>query len=315
MKTITILGCGAVGALYGLRLHNLLGKEHVCFLVDEARKERYMQEGIYLNEERAPFRYCMPEEAPIADLVILATKNHHLDVAVTMLQNVVGPNTAILSLLNGIESERVLSKAFGAEKILYSFAVGLNSTHVENRITYTKEGKIVFGEKSNIQGDRIKAIRSLFDQAGISYSVPENIERELWNKFMLNTAYNTISGLLAATYGDLDQEPVWHLAQNVSKEVQAVAKAEGVMLPDSLIKENHRIVTSLGYTGKTSMCQDMEAGRKTENQWFSGTVIKLGKQHGIPTPICETLSALVEARERISLRLGQAQPVPDVLLS
>jgi 2-dehydropantoate 2-reductase len=224
-----------------------------------------------------------------------------------MLKPVVGPKTAILSLLNGIESERELSKAFGKEKVLYSFAVGLNSTHVGNRITYTKEGRIVFGEKSNEETERVREISTLFDNAGISYVVPENIERELWNKFMLNTAYNTISGLLSATYGDLDQDPVWDLAKKVCKEVQAVAKAEGILLPDSLIEENHRIVTSLGFTGKTSMCQDMEAGRTTENQWFSGTVIKLGKVHGIPTPTCEVLSALVEARENVSLRLAQAQ--------
>ena len=307
MKHIAILGCGAVGALYGLRLHNLLGKEHVCFLVDEERKKRYTQEGIYLNDQIAPFQYCTSKEAPVADLIILATKNHHLTDAISMLQPVVGPETAILSLLNGIESERELSKAFGKEKVLYSFAVGLNSTHIGNRITYTKEGRIVFGEKNNEKTERIKEISALFDSAGVSYVVPENIERELWNKFMLNTAYNTISGLLSATYGDLDQEPVWNLAQQVCKEVQNVAKAEGVFLPDSLIEENHRIVTSLGFAGKTSMCQDMEAGRKTENKWFSGTVIKLGKIHGIPTPTCEVLSALVEARENISLRLGQAR--------
>jgi 2-dehydropantoate 2-reductase len=307
MKHIAILGCGAVGALYGLRLHNLLGKEHVCFLVDEERKKRYTQEGIYLNDQIAPFQYCTSKEAPVADLIILATKNHHLTDAISMLQPVVGPETAILSLLNGIESERELSKAFGKEKVLYSFAVGLNSTHIGNRITYTKEGRIVFGEKNNEKTERVKEISALFDRAGISYLVPENIERELWNKFMLNTAYNTLSGLLSATYGDLDQDPVWNLAQKVCNEVQSVAKAEGVLLPASLIEENHRIVTSLGFAGKTSMCQDMDAGRKTENQWFSGTVIKLGKVHGIPTPTCEVLSALVEARENISLRLGQVQ--------
>ncbi|MGE4453839.1 MAG: ketopantoate reductase family protein [Sphaerochaeta sp.] len=307
MKQITILGCGAVGALYGLRLYNLLGSKHVCFLVDEERKKRYTQEGIFLNGERAPFHFCTPQEANVSDLVILATKNHHLGDAISMLKPVVGPNTTILSLLNGIESERELAKAFGKEKILYSFAVGLNSTHVGNHITYTKEGRIVFGEKSNEKTERIKEISALFASAGISYVVPENIERELWNKFMLNTAYNTISGLLSATYGDLDQEPVWSLAQKVCREVQAVAKAEGVVLSDELIEENHRIVTSLGFKGKTSMCQDMDAGKKTENQWFSGTVVKLGKLHGIDTTTCEVLSSLVEAREHISLRLSQVQ--------
>ncbi|NCC91602.1 MAG: ketopantoate reductase family protein, partial [Spirochaetia bacterium] len=73
MNTITLIGCGAVGALYGLRLHQLLGKEQVCFLVDEERKNRYEQDGIFLNGERAQFTFCTPDTAPVSDLVILAT--------------------------------------------------------------------------------------------------------------------------------------------------------------------------------------------------------------------------------------------------
>ena len=305
MNTIILIGCGAVGALYGLRLHQLLGKEQVCFLVDEERKNRYEQDGIFLNGERAQFTFCTPDTAPVSDLVILATKNHHLEQAIGMMHSVVGPQTAILSLLNGIESERILAQAFGSERVLYSFAVGLDSNHTGNSIIYTKEGRIVFGEKDNSRSERVKAIAELFEKAHIGYVVPEDIHLQLWNKFMLNTAYNTISSLLGATYGNLKQEPVWDLAQRVCKEVQAVAAKEGVTLPDHLIEENHRIVTSLGFAGKTSMCQDMEAGRKTENPWFCGTVIKLGKEHGIPTPTCTTLSNLVEAME--SIRLGQAR--------
>ena len=158
MKTITLIGCGAVGALYGLRLHQLLGKKQVCFLVDEARKERYEQNGIFLNGERAEFAFCTPETASVSDLVILATKNHHLEQAIRMMHSVVGPETAILSLLNGIESERILAKAFGSDRVLYSFAVGLDSTHTGNSIIYTKEGRIVFGEKDNSKSERVKAI-------------------------------------------------------------------------------------------------------------------------------------------------------------
>lgn len=307
MKTITLIGCGAVGALYGLRLHQLLGGENVCFLVDEERKQRYEKEGLFLNEKSVEFTFCTAKTATVSDLVILATKNQHLDQAVELMRSVVGEKTAILSLLNGIESERILSKAFGSEHVLYSFAVGLNSTHTGNTITYTEEGRIVFGEKDNSRSERVKAISELFAQAHISSVVPEDIHLQLWNKFMLNTAYNTISSLLGATYGDLKQTSVLELAQRVCREVQAVAEMEGVILSDSLVEENHRIVTSLGFAGKTSMCQDMEAGRKTENPWFCGTVIKLGKEHGIPTPICTTLSSLVEAREQMQLRLGQAQ--------
>lgn len=306
MKNITLIGCGAVGALYGLRLHKALGKQHVCFLVDEDRKKRYEQEGIHLNGERAPFRYCTPKEAPVADLIILATKNHHLGDAIDLMRSSAGPKTTILSLLNGIESEQVLASAFGQEKILYSFAVGLNSTHVGNTITYTAEGRIVFGEKDNRKSERVEAIIALFEKAGIAYVVPEDIHVEMWNKFMLNTTYNTISSLLNATYAEFDQPSVLHLAHLICKEVQMVAQCEGVLLADSLIEQNHKIVCSLGSEGRTSMCQDMEAGRKTENAWFCGTVIKLGKKHGIQTPTCQALSLLVEAKEHIVLS-GQAR--------
>jgi 2-dehydropantoate 2-reductase len=306
MKNITLIGCGAVGALYGLRLHNLLGREQVCFLVDEKRKKRYEREGIFLNGQRAPFRYCTPEEAKPADLIILATKNHHLEDAIGLMRSSVGPDTAILSLLNGIESEQILAAEFGQEKVLYSFAVGLNSTHTGNAITYTAEGRIVFGEKDNKVSRRVTAIADLFEKAGISYLIPEDIQLEMWNKFMLNTTYNTISSLLYATYADFDQSAVLELAHLICREVQMVAAKEGVLLPDSLIEQNHRIVCSLGSEGKTSMCQDMEAGRKTENAWFCGTVIKLGEKHGIATPTCKALSLLVQAKEHMQLN-GQVR--------
>jgi len=301
MMNITLIGCGAVGALYGLKLHNLLGKEHVCFLVDEQRKQRYERDGIFLNGERAPFHYCTPEEAQPADLVILATKNHHLEDAIELMRSSIGPDTAVLSLLNGIESEQILASEFGQDKVLYSFAVGLNSTHTGNTITYTVEGRIVFGEKDNKRSIRVAAIADLFEKAGIAYLVPEDIQLEMWNKFMLNTTYNTISSLLFATYADFDQGAVLELARLICKEVQMVAAKEGVLLPDSLIEQNHRIVCSLGSEGKTSMCQDMEAGRRTENQWFCGTVIKLGEKHGVSTPTCQALSLLVQAKEHMLL--------------
>ena len=105
MKKITIIGCGAVGALYGLRLHRVLGSEGLAFLVDEERRERYGREGVIINGERAPFRFITACEAEVQDLVIVATKNHHLEDAITMMRPLVGAHTTILSLLNGIESE------------------------------------------------------------------------------------------------------------------------------------------------------------------------------------------------------------------
>ncbi|MDY0289037.1 MAG: ketopantoate reductase family protein [Sphaerochaeta sp.] len=312
MKTVTIIGSGAVGAMYGLRLRNLLGKENVIFLADENRRARYAKEPLYLNGKRADFTFVDPKDAQASDLVILATKNLQLEEAVRQIECAVGEGTVILSLLNGIESEVRLSEAYGEAHVLYAFAVGLNSTHVGNNIDFSEEGRIVFGEKDNSSSGRVQAICSLFERSLIRYVVPKDIRVELWKKFMLNTAFNTISALCRATYGDLKQESVKTLAWRASKEVQAVGEKEGVFLTDAMIEDNYAIVTALGYDGKTSMCQDMEAQRKTENGWFCSAVVRLGKKHVIPTPTCEVLSLLVEASEGVYLRQKEApvQPSP-----
>lgn len=307
IKTVTIIGCGAVGALYGLRLHQNLGFENVRFITDEDRKERYEREGLFINGKQVTFNFVTPEKAEKSDLVILATKNLQLEQAIVSISQAVGKQTSILSLLNGTESEILLSDAYGQEHLLYSFAVSLNSTHVGNHIDFTEEGKIVFGEKDNCISPRVEAICNLFNKAHIAYTVPQDIRLELWKKFMLNTAYNTISSLCRATYGDLKQESVQRLAYKVSKEVQAVGLKEGIVLTDDMIEQNYHTVTALGFAGKTSMCQDMEAGRKTENSFFCGTVVKLGKKYGIPTPTCEVLALLVEASENVQLRLASTR--------
>lgn len=296
MKNIVIVGAGAVGALYGQRLNSVCS---LSFLVDEKRKERYLRDGIFINGELAPFTYACADEIGVPDLVIVATKNHHLEAVIEEMRPIVGPATTILTLLNGIESEGVLAEAFGWGKILHGFAIGLNSTHVGNRIEFTAEGRIVFGERNNSPTDRVARLSELFASAGIDAVVPRDIRLMQWNKFMLNTAYNTISGLLSATYEQLDQKAVKELAYRVCSEVQAVALAEGVTIPDSFVEENHNLVITLG-DGKTSMCQDLEAGRVTENEWFAGSVVALGGKHAIPTPICQTLSLLVQAKEAIS---------------
>ena len=307
MNKITIIGSGAVGAMYGLRLHQLLGKEHVVFLADQQRRKRYAEEELFLNGEKVDFTFVDPKDAKPSDLVILATKNLQLEEAVRQIQGAVGEHTVILSLLNGIESEHILSEVYGSSHVLYGFAVGLNSTHIGNRIDFSEEGRIVFGEKDNSRSERIEAICTLFKRAHIQYVVPQDIRLELWKKFMLNTAFNTISALCRATYGDLKQESVRELAWNASKEVQAVGQKEGVFLTDAMIEQNYQIVTALGFEGKTSMCQDMEAGRKTENNWFCSAVVRLGEKYAIPTPTCAILSLLVEASEGVQIRLKASQ--------
>ncbi|WP_320129779.1 ketopantoate reductase family protein [uncultured Sphaerochaeta sp.] len=302
MKTVTIIGSGAVGALYGWRLAQALGNENVCFLAEGERRERYLQNGFVINGKQLFFNIVKPEDATPTDLVLIATKNHQLKEALEAIKKAVGENTSIISLLNGTQSEVLLTEAYGSDRVLYGFAVGLSSRHEKNHIDFTEEGKIVFGEKDNKRSHQVQEIEQLFTLAHIQYLVPQDIQVELWKKFMLNTAFNTLSSICLATYGDFKAESLKTLAWKTSKEVQTVAKAEGILLTDEMIETNYKTILSLGSEGKTSMFQDMEAGRKTENQWFCGTVSQLGLKHDIPTPVCDTLSLLVEGCEQARFR-------------
>lgn len=309
IQNIAIMGAGAVGALYAYKLQKALGQEHVRLIADAKRKQRYDRDGFILNGETVRFTTVTPDtETGPADLIILATKNLQLDEAVASVANQVGPQTILLSLLNGIESENRLAEAYGIEKVLWGFVTGLNSVHEGNKITFTQEGIIIFGENDNSRTERTATLERLFRQAGINCRVPEDIHHEMWWKFTLNTGYNTLSAVCRADYGDCNKIPAFRTCVDmVFNEVVQVAAAEGIVLSEEDIERIHTTLASLSDEGKTSMLQDIEAGRPTENNWFCGTVSRLGKKHGIPTPVCDFLANLAEASERVQIKRHHAR--------
>ena len=297
INSVAVIGVGAVGCLYSARLSQYLGKEHVQILATGERLRRYKKEGFFLNGEKVDFNYVDAQKATEADLVILATKNLQLEEAIDTIKQCVGENTTIMSLLNGTESEEALQKTYGEKKVLYSFAVGLSSKHEGNRIQFDSSGRIVFGEKDNRKTERILAIETLFNNSGITCNVPADIRLELWKKFMLNTSFNTLSAITSSHYGDFGNESIQTLVRMSSQEVIAVANAQGIALTEQMVEDNLKTILSLNSEGMTSMFQDMAASRKTENDWFCGTVVKLGKRYHIDTPVCQILSLLVKSCE------------------
>ena len=117
----------------------------------------------------------------------------------------------------------------------------------------------------------------------------------LWLKYMLNVSANQSTAILRMTFGEmLENKKFMDFAVNVMKEVQAVAKAEGVKNTDDMIEKTVKHLQTMMPEGKTSMLQDVEAGRKTEVDMFAGTMVKLGAKHNIPTPYNKILKELVE---------------------
>ena len=281
IQNVLICGLGAIGSIYADKIKD------AKILVDEQRLERYKKNPTTFNGKVMELDYILPDDDFKADLIIIATKYDGLADAVKNIQNFVGDDTLILSLLNGVTSEKFIAERYGAEKIVYSYFIGHSAVRDGRNITQDGVNTIVMGANARIQ--------KYFDKVGINYEIPDDIIRSMWLKFMLNVSSNQTTALMRLTFGDmLNNKKCMEFVVNVMKEVQTIAKAEGVQNTETMIDDALEALNMMCPEGKTSMLQDVEAGRKTEVDMFAGVMIELGKKHNIPTPYNKVLKELIE---------------------
>jgi len=264
----------------------------VSLLAGGDRGVRLNEEGVTVNEKRYMIPVVTPEESgPPVDLIIVAVKDYHLSTAITDMANLVGPSTTIISVMNGIESEERIGLVYGREKLLLAVAVGIDAVREDNCVRYTTQGRLLFGEENNTRvTKRVKALQALFDRAGIVWETPVDMVRTMWWKFMINVGVNQVSAVLRASYGVFQRSAeAKALMESAMREVIVLGEAAGVRLDEEDIMDWYAVLGTLSPEGKTSMMQDMEAGRKTEVEMFAGKVMKLGGERGIPTPVNDTL--------------------------
>ncbi|NEU31384.1 ketopantoate reductase family protein [bacterium LRH843] len=298
INTVTLIGLGAVGAAYGTKLQEGL-QDSFRVVANPERIQRYENNPLQVNGKEYRFNYIIPEtKTEPADLVIFAVKNAELAEAMKDLTYHIGPDTIILSLLNGISSEEEIFNKYGNHHILHSMTVGIDAVRENNQITFASLGKIYFGEKDQSLSNDALAVKELFERVGIDYEIPENMWRTLWWKFMMNVGVNQVSAILRAPYGTFHKVPsALELVESAMYEVVALSEKTGVFLNEDDIKKVRSTIYALAPGGKTSMLQDVEAGRKTEVEYFGGTVCTLGKQHQVPTPFNEYLCRMIQAIE------------------
>jgi len=299
-KRIAVVGAGAMGSFYASKLAD--SEPGSVFLIAAGeRYDRLKNRGFTVNGKAYRLPVLSPEkEAGPADLVIVAVKHHHLEAAIGEMRPFVGDGTLFLSVMNGIDSEERIGAAFGAGKVLYAVAVGIDALREGNAMTYTTQGKLFFGEKENrVLSERVRRLQALFDRAGIVYETPEDMLRILWWKYMINVGINQVSAVLRAPYGVFQTSPeARELMDSAMREVTAVAAAASVNITGEDIENWYGFMARLSPAGKTSMLQDIEAKRKTEVEMFGGKMIELGKTYGIPTPVNETLFRIIRVIER-----------------
>lgn len=299
IKNVLVCGIGAVGSIYADKIEKFT-PQNLRVLVDEARLERYKKNPTVFNGRVLDFNYILPNDTSFkADLIIIATKFDGLNDVIKNIKNFVYDDTVILSLLNGVTSEKIIAKTYGREKLLYSYFIGHSAIRDGRNITHDDVNTIVYGSENSNDFENVERIQDFFEQAGINYLIPDDIIHSLWLKYMLNVSANQTTAILRMNFGEmLENNKCMDFAINVMKEVQAIAKAEGVRNTESMIDETIKHLHTMIPEGKTSMLQDVEAGRKTEVEMFAGTVIKLGKEFGIPTPYNKIIKEMIEIIHR-----------------
>ena len=304
INNVIICGLGAIGTIYAEKLK---GCTNLKILADEKRVERYKKNPVIFNGKKCGFDFILPDEKNFkADLIIISVKNSGLVAAAASIKNFVDENTIILSLLNGISSEEYLASIYGWEKLLFSYFVGHTSTRKGAEITFDGVGEIVFGEKENTEfSQKVLAVKNLFDETKIDYSIPEDMEYSMWKKFLVNVGTNQASAILGGAYKLFqNSEKSMNLAKNFMKEAQKIAEVSGVKNTEKMLDEALEIINSMLPKTKSSMLQDVESARKTEVEIFAGIVIDMGEKFNIPTPYNKIAFEIISALdEKSSLKL------------
>jgi len=300
IERVSVIGAGAMGAFYASKFFDM-DRSCISLIARGERADRLMEKGLIVNNTHYSVPVVRPEDkAPPSDLIIVAVKHHHLPEAIQDMKTRIGERSLILSVMNGIESEEQIGAVYGMDKVLYAVAVGIDAVRQGNSITYTKEGKLFFGEAKNlVLSERVKRVKSLFDLAGIVHETPDDMIRTLWWKFMINVGMNQVSAILCAPYSVFQaSQEARELMESAMREVITIAKVAKVYLSEADIENWYSFLSGLSPQGKTSTVQDVEAKRKTEVEMFAGKVIELGKTYGIPTPVNQTLFRLIKVLEQ-----------------
>lgn len=303
IKKVTLIGLGAMGVFFAPRISEKLGADF-RILADGARKERLERKGVTVNTINYRFPIITPDvEGDPADLVIIAVKGYDLEQAIRDIKNQVGKDTIILSVLNGVESEKQIAAVYGSEHLLYSY-MRISIVMKDGKTEFDPhKGLIHFGDLKNDPkhySGNVLAVKSLFDLCGIDYKIDADMLKGIWFKFMCNVAENMTCAMFGVPFGAFQKNDDANFFRHKAMwEVIRIANKLGIDIGQNEIDRQEHTLGRLPYENKPSTLQDLEVGKRTEVDMFAGTVVRLGKELGIETPVCECFLHgihLIEAR-------------------
>jgi 2-dehydropantoate 2-reductase len=309
---ILILGAGAIGSLLGARLSRT-GASISLFSTNRAHMEAIGRDGLLIEELDNTVRnyplttYFEPDKLPEnPDLVMVVVKTYATGTAVSNILGLCSPSTIFLTLQNGIGNWERIAEIVGKEAVLAGSTAQGATLLGAGRIRHGGNGPTYIGEPDGPPSERVHKVAALFREAGLVTEPSDNVARLIWEKLIVNTGINAITGLTGIRNGVIAELPeASELCGSAVEEAILVARAKGFPIGLEMIE---RVISIARATARnrSSMGQDVDKRKRTEIDAINGAIVEFGKQVGIPTPVNQTLTSLIRILEKHNLeRVGQ----------
>lgn len=291
---IVIAGSGGIGGYFGAKLAR--AGEDVTFLARGAHLQAIRDHGLTVRSAvegewnvSVEAVDSLAGRAP-ADLVLFCVKSFDTESAAELVRPVVGPDTAVLSLQNGIDNEAKLAAGLGAEHVLGGVAYVFSNIEAPGVIAHHQLGRIILGEMAGGASERTAALAATFGRAGIEAEADPAIRSTLWRKYVFLVALSGTTALTRLPVRFIREVPeTRELWNRQVEELLALAEADGANLGSDALESCGNLLESLGPNNYSSLYQDLAAGKRLELGALHGHAVRLGGQHNVPTPTLFTV--------------------------
>ena len=305
---IAVYGAGGVGGYFGGRLAE--SGQDVTFIARGVHLDAIRHDGLQVASPKGDFVVHPaaatddPSKVGLVDLVLVGVKAGQISDIGSDLRSMIGPETVVVPLQNGVEAPAELVAALGANPVVGGFCRIVASIAGAGRIRHDGiEPTVVIGELDGSTTARVGRLRGVLEEAGVSVEVPDNIHSALWEKFLLVAPWGGLGGLTRVTLDVLCiASETKRLLEQAMSEVRALAVAHAVTLPADIVEKTVTLLASLPPGTTASMQRDIMAGRPSELEAQTGSIVRLGRDNGVPTPVNTFIYDCLLPRERIARR-------------
>jgi 2-dehydropantoate 2-reductase len=300
---IAILGMGGVGGYLGGMLAAAAIKDTaIIFIARTQTKDTIKEKGLTLivNDTTKVVRPHLvsddPNEIGHLDLLICSVKGYDLENSLLPYRSCLTNDSVILPFLNGIGIDAKIKKFLPGVRV-WEGCIYIIARQLEKGVIKVAGGVDLFFGSPAASKDELRQVKTLFDQAGIKTTVPDNIEAEMWRKFLFISVMATATSYYNSAIGDIRNDPEKNASLGkMLDELDRVATATGVSLPPNIIATIEQRIAGLAPDATSSMYADFQKGGNTELEELTGDVIRLGQQTSTPTPIYEKMYSQLKTR-------------------